>query len=183
MSGTESKSGYEDKAKTINAFKRLDTFLYDTLYSMHDHMPLRFAKLIAMYYPDARMRKRYADYIGVSMGAGTFCNLGLTVTKNENEICVHMGKNVSVAPNVTFICLSTPNNSKVLAEIDYVKNHLIKSSDITVGDDVWIGANVTIFPGVAIGACSVIGAGSMVMQDVEPYSIYAGTPAKKIRDL
>jgi maltose O-acetyltransferase len=129
------------------------------------------------------MRKRYSDYIGVSMGNGSFCNLGLKVVQNENKICVHVGDNVSVAPNVTFICNSKPNNAKVLSEIDYVKNNLIKSSDVNIEDDVWIGANVTIFPGVTIGTCSVIGAGSIVMQDVEPYSIYAGAPAKKIRDL
>ena len=42
---------------------------------------------------------------------------------------------------------------------------------------------MTILPGVTIGKCSVIGAGALVIDNVEPYSIYAGVPARKIRDL
>jgi maltose O-acetyltransferase len=78
---------------------------------------------------------------------------------------------------------SSPNNAKELSKLDYVSNKLIRSSDIHIEGGVWIGANVTIFPGVSVGKCSVIRAGSIVMNDVESYSIYAGIPAKKIRDL
>ena len=40
-----------------------------------------------------------------------------------------------------------------------------------------------ILPGVRIGKCSIIGAGSVVIGDVEPYGVYAGVPARKIRDI
>ena len=60
---------------------------------------------------------------------------------------------------------------------------MIKDEPIIIEDEVWIGANVTILPGVRIGKCSVIGAGSVVTKDVEEYSIYAGVPARKIRQL
>lgn len=53
---------------------------------------------------------------------------------------------------------------------------------VIVEDDVWIGANCTILPGVRIGKGAVIAAGSVVTKDVEPFSIYGGVPAKKIRD-
>jgi len=161
----------------------LDNFLYNTLYKLHDVMPARFAKFIALYYPDARIRKAYAGRIGIEMGEGTYCNLGMKITKNRNEICVHIGKHVSIGPNVTFLCDSCPNNSDKLLNLLYVRDKLIKSADIFVKDDAWIGANTTIFPGVTIGACSIIGAGSIVLKDVEPYSIYAGVPAKKLRNL
>ena len=49
-----------------------------------------------------------------------------------------------------------------------------------IGNDIWIGARVTILPGVHVGDGSVIGAGAVVTKDVEPYSIVAGNPAKKI---
>ena len=65
----------------------------------------------------------------------------------------------------------------------YVKDVLTKSGDIIIEDEVWIGASVTILPGVKIGRCSVIGAGSVVINDVDPYSVYVGAPARKIRDL
>ncbi|WP_243348785.1 acyltransferase [Parabacteroides sp. FAFU027] len=53
---------------------------------------------------------------------------------------------------------------------------------ITVEDDVWIGLGVIILGGVKIGTGSIIAAGSVVTKDVDPYSIYGGNPAKKIRD-
>ena len=51
-----------------------------------------------------------------------------------------------------------------------------------IENDVWVGYNTTILSGVKIGEGSIIGAGSIVTRDVEPYSIYAGNPAKKIRN-
>jgi acetyltransferase-like isoleucine patch superfamily enzyme len=51
-----------------------------------------------------------------------------------------------------------------------------------IGDDVWIGYGSTIMGGVKIGTGSIIAAASVVTKDVEPYSIYAGCPAKKIKD-
>lgn len=53
--------------------------------------------------------------------------------------------------------------------------------DTEVGNDVWIGQNATILPGVHIGDGAIIGASSVVASDVEPYSIVAGNPAKQLR--
>lgn len=50
-----------------------------------------------------------------------------------------------------------------------------------IGDDVWIGLGAIILSGVTIGTGSIIAAGSVVTKDVEPYYIYAGNPAKRIR--
>lgn len=52
----------------------------------------------------------------------------------------------------------------------------------TIENDVWIGYGSTVMGGITIGEGSIIGAGSLVTKDVEPYSIYAGVPAKKVRD-
>lgn len=56
-----------------------------------------------------------------------------------------------------------------------------KHMQIVIGNDVWIGNGVCIKEGVTIGDGAVIGAGSLVLHDVEPYAVYAGVPAKKIR--
>ena len=50
-----------------------------------------------------------------------------------------------------------------------------------VGNDVWIGQNVTILPGVSIGDGAIIGAESVVAGDVAPYTIVAGNPARLVR--
>jgi maltose O-acetyltransferase len=52
-----------------------------------------------------------------------------------------------------------------------------------VGDGSWIGANVTILPGVTIGKDCVIGAGAVVTSDCAPNTVYAGVPARPIRML
>lgn len=53
--------------------------------------------------------------------------------------------------------------------------------DTIVGNDVWIGQNATILPGVHIGDGAIIGANSVVAGDIEPYTIAAGNPARPIR--
>jgi acetyltransferase-like isoleucine patch superfamily enzyme len=51
---------------------------------------------------------------------------------------------------------------------------------VIVDDDVWLGYNVTVLPGVTIGKGSVIGAGSVVTKNIPPYSIAVGNPCKVI---
>lgn len=167
----------------MNSIAKLDNFIYQVLDKKIDKMPSKVIKVVALYYPDARIRKKYLQKMGVLMGNGTYANLGLKVVPSEKEISVKIGDNVSIAPNVTFIANSAPNNGKEILKIDYIREKLIKDETIIIDNEVWIGANVTILPGIKVGKCSVIGAGSVVVDDVEPYSIYAGVPAKKIREL
>lgn len=53
--------------------------------------------------------------------------------------------------------------------------------DTVIGNDVWIGQNVTILPGIHVGDGAIIGLNSTVAHDIEPYTIYAGNPARFIR--
>jgi acetyltransferase-like isoleucine patch superfamily enzyme len=53
---------------------------------------------------------------------------------------------------------------------------------VNIQNDVWIGANCVILPGVIIGEGAVVAANSVVTRNVEPFSIVAGSPAKKIKD-
>jgi virginiamycin A acetyltransferase len=53
--------------------------------------------------------------------------------------------------------------------------------DTVIGNDVWIGQNVTIMPGVKVGDGAIIAANATVVKDIEPYTIYGGNPAKFIK--
>ncbi len=53
---------------------------------------------------------------------------------------------------------------------------------VAIGDDVWIGAAAVILPGVTIGSHAVIAAGAVVRQDVEPWKVVGGVPARVIKD-
>ncbi len=60
---------------------------------------------------------------------------------------------------------------------------LFFNKPITIGKRVWLGANVTVLPGVTIGDDAVIGAGSVVTKDIPPRTIAAGNPCKVLREI
>ncbi|KSV58811.1 DapH/DapD/GlmU-related protein [Acetivibrio ethanolgignens] len=161
--------------------EKLDGFIFNFLQKNSEIMPKRFCKMIAYYYTDARIRKLYWKRLNVHMGEGTYSNLGM-IAVNSPKTEIRIGKNVSIAPYVTFVGESDANNGEKILQVPYLER-IRKSERIIVEDEVWIGANVTILPGVHIGTCAVIGAGSVVTKDVDSYSIWAGVPAKKIRDI
>ena len=170
--------------------KRIDLFsiekrIYNFLISVTPEIvPKSLQKWLATYYPNARIRKKYLQCLGVEMGEGSYANLGfMVIPNNSSKKMLFIGRNVSIAPNVVCICESNANNGKEINKYPYVKDVLTKVEEIHIEDEVWIGANVTILPGVTIGKNSIIGAGSVVTKSVEPYSICAGVPARKIRDV
>ncbi|HZK55867.1 MAG TPA: hypothetical protein VFC84_17010 [Desulfosporosinus sp.] len=61
----------------------MDKFLYKFLSSSAEIMPNRFIKLLANFYPDARIRKLYFRKLGVVMGENTYANLGMRIAINE----------------------------------------------------------------------------------------------------
>lgn len=161
----------------------LDDWLYQFLSRSVHIMPIRLVKLVAYYYTDARVRKLYLKRLGVSMGENTYTNLGFRIVSDDYNERALIGKNVSIAPNVTFVVCSSANNGHEINRIAYVRDKLTIQSRIMIEDEVWIGANVTILPGIRVGKCAVIGAGSVVVKDVEPYTVVAGVPARMIRKL
>jgi acetyltransferase-like isoleucine patch superfamily enzyme len=59
----------------------------------------------------------------------------------------------------------------------------VKVAKVKICNKAWIGYNVVILKGVVVGEGAVVAAGSVVTKDVEPYTLVAGNPARKIRDL
>lgn len=163
----------------------LEAFVFHKLLQFAGFIPLRWKRWLAIHYPDARIRKHFWKETSVEMGEGTFPNMGMIVSDDyaTGECLLTFGSNISIAPGVVFVPYSMPNNSKKMQATPYIADKLIKREKIIVEDDVWIGAHVTILPGVKIGECAVIGSGAVVTQDVPPYSIVAGVPAKVIRTL
>lgn len=141
----------------------------------------KIIRWIGVHHPDNKTRKIFFRLTNVEIGSGTVININFLVSDDYTSL-LKIGNRVAIAPNVTAICSSYPNNSR-LSEIEFVKDRLIRSDTITICDDVWIGTNVVILPGVTIGAMSIVGAGSVVTKDVHPYSVVAGSPAKVIRTI
>ena len=88
-----------------------------------------------------------------------------------------IGNRVAIGPRVTIVLSSDANWSRLMNYIDFVH------STVELGDDCWIGAGVIILPGVKIGKMAIVGAGAVVVNDVEDFSVVVGVPARKIKKL
>lgn len=116
---------------------------------------------------------------------------GCNVSKDlEAKEYTYIGPNCIIYPKVKIGKYSMLANEVQIIGGDHVYNNpnlpiafsgreTIKSTEI--GDDCWIGARCTILVGVKIGDGAIVAAGSVVTKDIEPYTINAGVPSKKIR--
>ena len=115
------------------------------------------------------------DYgYNIHIGDNFYANHNLVIL---DEAPVIFGDNVFIAPNCGFYTAGHP--------IDAAERNrgLEYARPITVGNDVWIGPDVCVLPGVTIGDDCVIGAGSVVVKDIPPHSVAVGNPCKVIRKI
>lgn len=91
---------------------------------------------------------------------------------------LEIGEDVMMGPNCRIM---TTNHRSDRTDIHMIEQGDTTPQKVTICDDVWIGVNVVILPGVTIGEGCVIGAGAVVTKDVPPYSVVGGVPAKVIK--
>lgn len=104
----------------------------------------------------------------------------------DSRIVADIGNYVSIGPNVKTVSGNHPidyfsTNVLVYSNRDDLTNFNNDLGKVTIGNDVWIGENVILKGGIKIGDGAIIGMGSVVVKDVEPYTIVAGNPAKEIK--
>lgn len=92
---------------------------------------------------------------------------------------VEIGSNVNLAQGIVVTALNH-NFTDCTKRID---EQGVSTAKVTIGNDVWIGANATVLPGVTIGNHCVVAAGAVVTKDVPPYSLVSGVPAKILKKL
>jgi len=112
---------------------------------------------------------RFLNGRKVSLGDNNVINFGCLLDGRKYRIVT--GSNVSIGPEASILTLGHDVNSS---------NFEDKGGDVMIGDNVWIGSRAIVLPGVSIGKGAVVGAGSVVTKDVEPFMIVAGNPAKAI---
>ena len=110
----------------------------------------------------------------VFLGDYVYANFNLTLVDDAN---IYIGNNVMFAPNVVIATAGHPLNP-TLREKGYQYNQ-----EVRIGNNVWVGANATILPGVTIGDNTVIGAGAVVSRDLPPNVLAMGVPARVVREL
>lgn len=117
----------------------------------------------------------YCDYgYNIRVGKNFFANFNLVIL---DEAPVTFGDNVFIAPNCGFYTAGHPIDAEERNRgLEYAR-------PISVGNDVWIGANVCVLPGVTIGNNCVIGAGSVVVHDIPSNSVAVGNPCKVVKTI
>ena len=116
------------------------------------------------------------------------CDFGKNIRAGDNFLVdnnvtiqdsgeVRIGNNVLISPNTVITTVQHPLSPKKR------RQHLATAFPVTIGNDVWIGANVTIFPGVTVGNNVVITVGAVVTKDVPDNSLIGGSPAKVLKTL
>ena len=117
----------------------------------------------------------YCDYgFHIEVGENFFANYNCTIIDVAK---VKIGDNCQLAPNVSVYTAGHPVHPDS-------RNSLYEYGiGVTIGDNVWIGGNTVILPGVHIGSNTVIGAGSVVTKDIPDWVIAAGNPCRVIRKI
>lgn len=90
---------------------------------------------------------------------------------------VRIGDHVMIGPNTLISTVNHPMTPMGR------RRHLGIARPVTIGDDVWIGGNVTILPGVTIGNNVIVAAGAVVTKDVPDNCLVGGVPARPLREL
>ena len=117
----------------------------------------------------------YCDYgFNIEVGKNLFCNYNCTIIDVGKVV---IGDNCQIAPGVSIYTAGHPVHPAA-------RNTAYEYGiDVTIGNNVWIGGNSVILPGVHIGDNVVIGAGSVVTKDIPSWYIAAGNPCKLIRKI
>ena len=116
----------------------------------------------------------FAYGCNTTVGDHFYSNFNLTIV---DDVSVTIGNCVMCAPNVTISTTGHPVHPY------YRTRGAHFSLPIVIEDNVWIGANVAIMPGVTIGKNSVIGAGSVVTRNIPPHVLAAGNPCRPVRPI
>lgn len=115
----------------------------------------------------------YCDYGSrISVGRNFYANYNCTILDVGRVV---LGDNCLLAPNVSIYTAGHPVHPASR------NTHYEYGADVVIGDNVWIGGNSVVCPGVRIGGNTVIGAGSVVTRDVPEWCVAAGNPCRVIR--
>ncbi len=141
---------------------------------------------VAQYAHLKKMLGSVGERVWISKTFGCDCGknifIGDDFTGNFNLTIldireVYIGNHVMIGPNTLITTVGHPLSPKAR------RGYMAKAAPVRIGNDVWIGGNVTILPGVTIGNNVVVAAGAVVTKDVPDNSLVGGVPARLIREI
>ncbi len=182
-----------------NVFERMQSGelvqFSDPQFSQVSESGLRTTELLIKYNntsdPDT-LRKLWGDMSGTALDATSYIQIPVMVNHAE---FVTVGKNIYINHACTMLTLGGITieddvligpKSNLITEghpIDPNNRKAMEVKPIVIKKNAWLGANVTVLPGVTVGENSIVAAGAVVNKDVPPNTIVAGVPAKVIRNI
>ena len=159
-----------------------NSFIFETIYRLLHYVAILRSFMIKQFFKSTgknvviERNCKFAHPYNIEIGNDVYINFGVKIL-NTKEVGIKIGNDVIIGPNTMFL----------FNKIDYsdlskpMKNCKVYYESIEIKDDVWIGANAIVLPGVTIGKRCIIGAGSVVTKDIPYYSVVAGVPAKVIK--
>ncbi|MCP4723863.1 MAG: N-acetyltransferase [bacterium] len=143
---------------------------------------VKLAKFINLYGCSIDDNTKIGAFVEIQKNAfvGKQCKIS-----SHTFICegVNIGDNCFIGHSVVFINDNHPRSVTLDGELESEEDWEDRFVKTNIGDNVSIGSNATILGGISIGEGAVIGAGSVVTRDVPPCQIWAGNPAKFLRDV
>lgn len=191
----------------------LDKCMAGEWYDCHDPVFLTYkntardllARYNALSYDDKNEKREVLEELLGSIGQNVTIGLPFICDYGRN---IHIGSNVSVNMNCTFVDCNTitiGDDTLIASNVQlYTATHPVPENDrlvkdwdpdsgkyrwntyalpITIGSRCWLGGGVIVLPGITIGDGSVIGAGSVVTKDIPPKTVAVGNPCRVIREL
>lgn len=123
----------------------------------------------------------YCDYgENIRIGKNSFLNFNCLLL-DDNLITI--GKNALIGPYVQIYTASHPLSAKERIIADPEERYLTHAQAVSIGDNVWIGGNTLIMPGVTIGDNVTIGAGSIVTKSIPDNCLALGNPCRVVREI
>lgn len=196
----DNKEGIRERLKNSPKLKRWLDYI---IMNQRDARPRWYIRLLApLYQHRGRGSKIYSSvrldcppyrrfFLGRQSVIESYCCInnavGDVVIGDHTRIGIHntiigpvcIGNHVNLAQGITVTALNH-NFEDVTRRID---EQGISTKPVIIGDDVWIGANAVVLPGVTIGRHCVVAAGAVVTKDVPDHSVVGGVPAKILKTL
>lgn len=196
----DNKEGIRERLKNSPKLKRWLDYI---IMNQRDARPRWYIRLLApLYQHRGRGSKIYSSvrldcppyrrfFLGKRSVIESYCCInnavGDVVIGDHTRIGIHntiigpvcIGNHVNLAQGITVTALNH-NIEDVTRRID---EQGISTKPVIIGDDVWIGANAVVLPGVTIGRHCVVAAGAVVTKDVPDHSVVGGVPAKILKTL
>ena len=191
----------EELRQSLKANPRLKKWLDYVIMNQRDARPRWYIRLLApLYQHRGRGSKIYGSvrmdtppyrrfFLGRHSVIESYCCInnavGDVVIGDYTRIGLHntiigpvcIGNHVNLAQGITVTALNHNFEDKTKR----IDEQGITTKPVIIGDDVWIGANAVILPGVTIGKHCVVAAGAVVTKDVQDNTIVGGVPAKEIK--